>query len=84
MSEPEASDKAALRAIEHVQQYLRDAYIVDGCRTLPSFGCASCEAIALERQLELVAADIRENLPDPVSANFAPTVRTPSPHMGDE
>lgn len=57
----DADDREALAAIARVQKHLRDAWIVDECRESPSIGCASCEMIDLEKRLEMLATDIKEN-----------------------
>lgn len=57
----DADDREALAAIARVQKHLRDAWIVDECRERPSIGCASCEMIDLERRLEMLATEIKEN-----------------------
>jgi hypothetical protein len=53
---PDADE--VLTAIRRVQKHLRDGYIVDSCRGHPVVGCASCEAVDLERLLEKFAGEL--------------------------
>ncbi len=48
----DSSIKDVIAAIGIIQQYLRDDFIVEECRNEPTEGCASCEAVELERRLE--------------------------------
>lgn len=48
-------------ALDVVVRYLREQYIVDGCRTERVFGCASCEAIDLEQRLIALGREIMED-----------------------
>ncbi len=57
----DGDDREALAAIARVQRHLRDAWIVDECRENPSIGCASCDMIDLEKRLEMLATEIKEN-----------------------
>jgi len=54
-------DVKALQAIRTLTEYLNTQWISEGCRTHPQWGCASCEAVELERQLGMLAHEIREN-----------------------
>lgn len=56
-----ADSAAILRAIETIKAYLRDEMIVSECRDRPCFACASCEAIAMERRLDGLAAIVAED-----------------------
>ena len=38
-------------AVNLITDFIRREFIVDECRDAPCFGCASCEAVNLERQL---------------------------------
>lgn len=44
------------RAVAIVKDYMRRELIVESCRNAPCFGCASCEAIALEHRLDALLA----------------------------
>lgn len=53
------AEEAELRkAVDVVKAYLRREFIVDECRGAPCFGCASCEAVSLERRLDALLAVI--------------------------
>lgn len=52
--------KDILAAIVLVQDYLRSEYIVDECRADPTAGCASCDAVELERRLDALAEMIAD------------------------
>lgn len=49
----------ALKAISVLSKYLAEQWIAEGCRTNAQWGCASCEAVELDRKLQMLAADIR-------------------------
>ena len=50
----------ALKAISIICKYLADQWIAEGCRTNPQWGCSSCEAVELDRRLQMLAAEIRD------------------------
>ncbi len=52
------SDSAVRQAVDVVKAYLRQEFIVEECRKAPCFGCASCEAVSLERRLDALLAVI--------------------------
>ncbi len=52
------TDDDLRNAVRVVQAYMRREFIVSDCRKAPCFGCASCEAIALERRLDALLAII--------------------------
>ena len=54
-------DIELLQAIRVVQRHLRQEWISEGCRVRPAWGCASCQAVELDRQLDMLAAETREN-----------------------
>lgn len=54
-------DPDLLLAIERVQQHLRGDWIVEECRTSPSLGCASCQAIRIDAALEGLKNALLEN-----------------------
>jgi hypothetical protein len=47
-------DAEVLAAITVVKRHLDDAWISDGCREAPTFGCVSCRALALRHELTLL------------------------------
>ena len=46
------------KAVAVIKTYLRKEFIVEECRKAPCFGCASCEAVSLERRLDGLLAVI--------------------------
>ena len=54
MTHPQPQDTApreVFAALDTLLGYLREDFIMEGCRKAPTFNCASCSAIALEQQL---------------------------------
>jgi len=66
LSEMDKEALVCLTAIDTVTAYLEKAFIVDGCRVHPTVGCASCQAIDLQRQLLTFGLAIREDAPGEV------------------
>lgn len=50
-----ADDMQLMRAIAVVRDHLQSELISDSCRDHAMFGCVSCQALALDRQLALLA-----------------------------
>jgi hypothetical protein len=50
--EGEIEDADLHKAVETIKAFMRREFIVEECRKAPCFGCASCEAVALERRLD--------------------------------
>lgn len=61
MVDDKIEDEPVIDAIRVVQQHLREAWIVEGCRTHQVWGCASCQAAQLDRDLEILATEILPN-----------------------
>jgi hypothetical protein len=63
MGEREADRTDAVETIEairRVRRHLNEKWISEGCRTVPSWGCVSCRAVALDRELELFLQELQE------------------------
>jgi len=52
------------RAVETIKAHLNAEWISDGCKADHSFGCASCQAVMLERELDGIVAWLEE-IPTP-------------------
>jgi hypothetical protein len=50
-----------LDAIEIIQRHLDEDWIAEGCNDERSFGCASCHAVMLRTELQMLADAITEN-----------------------
>lgn len=53
-----------LSCIDKIRYFLTEQYIVEGCRQHRALGCVSCQAIEIDRALELLASEITDNLHD--------------------
>ncbi len=64
MTETPIFENAAevLAAIGVVRKHLTEEWISGGCRTEQSFGCASCRALQLDQELELLQEDLELDL----------------------
>jgi hypothetical protein len=58
---------AVLAAIEVVKRHLDNDWISEGCFEHQSFGCASCRAVALRKELTLLADYLIEDEATPPS-----------------
>lgn len=61
-------DREAVAAISAIQSYLHDYWISDGCHDYTLMGCPSCQAIAINDQLTMLANSISENIGEPVAS----------------
>lgn len=56
----ETADLEAIEAIRVVRKYLREQWISEGCQTHQVWGCASCQAVRLDRDLEVLASEMMD------------------------
>lgn len=61
---PTPTAAEALAAITTLRGYLQAALVCDGCVEAPMFGCISCQAVALDLQLEALANCIEVDAQD--------------------
>lgn len=52
-----------VEAIEVINEYLDQEWISEACREYHSFGCASCSAKLLKKQLDGIANNLRKPSP---------------------
>lgn len=57
------TDKTVWDAIAIVRDAIQHDFIVESCAGFPTIGCASCEMIALDRQLEALANEYNGESP---------------------
>lgn len=73
-AEPPVKEEIGILAcIDKVRHYLAVNYIVDGCRQHRALGCASCQAVEIDRALELLASEVTDNLHDELAGADAGT-----------
>jgi hypothetical protein len=56
----DADTLEAIEAIRRVRRHLAEKWISEGCRTVPSWGCVSCRAVSLDRELELLLSELQQ------------------------
>lgn len=56
-------------AVEIIREHLYAEWISDGCKADHSFGCASCQAVLLEKELDGIVSWLQELPLTPSKAN---------------